>query len=180
MSLKSQEPVAGQQGPVLADCFRVGERRRMRTELGLALAIFGGIMVGNCMVPLKYLRRWRWENVWIVFSLVALVLVPWTFALFRVPNLLSVYTNIPLPQLHPAVVFRGWMGIAQVLFGLAVIRVGMALSFAITIGLSAALGSLVPILLRHPEFLTTGHGAILLLGMFLMIEGVAACSWARR
>ena len=53
----------------------------------------------------------------------------------------------------------GW-GVAQVLFGLAVIRAGMALSFAITVGLSAGLGSLVPILLRHPEALVTGRGLV--------------------
>ena len=64
--------------------------------------------------------------------------------------------------------------------GLAVIRAGMALSFAITIGLSAALGSLVPILLRHPQALVTGRGLVLLLGQVLMVTGVIVCCWAGR
>lgn len=152
----------------------------MQTELGILLAIFGGVMVGNCMLPLKYMRKWRWENVWIVFSLVALVLMPWAIAFLRVHNLLDVYASVGRRAfLLPFLFGAGW-GIAQVLFGLAVIRIGMALSFAITIGLSAALGSLVPILLKQPAFLTSSRGLVLLAGMVLMLIGVFICSWAGR
>jgi L-rhamnose-H+ transport protein len=152
----------------------------MGSELGILLAVGAGLMVGNCMLPLNYLRRWHWENAWIIFTLVALVLVPWTLAFLRVPNLLSVYSHVNsasfvIPFLYGA----GW-GVAQVLFGLAVIRAGMALSFAITIGLSAALGSLVPILLRHPQALVTERGLVLLLGQVLMVTGVIVCFWAGR
>jgi L-rhamnose-H+ transport protein len=150
----------------------------METELGVLLAIFGGVMVGNCMLPLKYLRRWKWENAWVVFSLVALILVPWAIAFTRVPNLISVYSSMKIGNFVMPFLFGSGWGIAQVLFGLAVVRIGMALSFAITLGLSAALGSLVPIVLRHPEFLTTPRGMVLLSGMVLMLIGVALCSWA--
>ena len=152
----------------------------METQLGVFLAAFGGIMVGNCMVPMKYMRRWRWENVWVVFSLVALVAVPWGIALARLPDLFSIYSSVGPSSFLLSFLFGSGWGIAQVLFGLAVIRIGMALSFAITIGLSAALGSLVPLLLKHPEFLTSDRGLIVLLGIVLMIAGVVACSWAGR
>jgi len=152
----------------------------MGSGLGIFLAVAAGLMVGNCMLPLNYLRKWRWENAWIIFTLVALVLVPWVLALFRVPNLLSVYGNVNSASfLIPFLFGTGW-GVAQVLFGLAVIRAGMALSFAITIGLSAALGSLVPILLRHPQALVSGRGLVLLLGQVLMVTGVVVCCWAGR
>src|SRR5580704_18506732 len=150
----------------------------MNTEVGVLLALAGGVMVGNCMVPLNYLRTWRWENAWIVFSVVALLVLPWSFAFLWVPDLLAVYgqvngSDFVMPFLYGA----GW-GVAQVLFGLAVVRIGMALSFAITIGLSAALGTLVPIMLRHPEVLATARGTVLLLGVILMVAGVIVCSWA--
>jgi L-rhamnose-H+ transport protein len=150
----------------------------MNTELGVLLALAGGVMVGNCMVPLNYLRTWRWENAWIVFSVVALLVLPWSFAFLWVPDLLAVYgqvngSDFVMPFLYGA----GW-GVAQVLFGLAVVRIGMALSFAITIGLSAALGTIVPILFKDPHVLATGRGSVLLLGLLLMVTGVAACSWA--
>jgi L-rhamnose-H+ transport protein len=152
----------------------------MGSGLGIFLAVAAGLMVGNCMLPLNYLRRWRWENAWIIFTLVALVLMPWALAFFRVPNLLSVYSHVDSASfMMPFLYGAGW-GVAQVLFGLAVIRAGMALSFAITIGLSAALGSLVPILLRHPQALVTGRGLVLLLGQVLMVTGVIVCCWAGR
>ena len=152
----------------------------MGSGLGIFLAVAAGLMVGNCMLPLNYLRKWRWENAWIIFTLVALVLVPWTLAFLRVPNLFSVYSNVSTASFMIPFLFGAGWGVAQVLFGLAVIRAGMALSFAITIGLSAALGSLIPILLRHPEALVTGRGLVLLLGQFLMVTGVVVCCWAGR
>lgn len=152
----------------------------MESELGIFLAVAAGLMVGNCMLPLNYLRKWRWENAWIIFTLVALVLVPWALAFFRVPNLLSVYSNVNSASFMIPLLFGAGWGVAQVLFGLAVIRAGMALSFAITIGLSAALGSLVPILLRHPQALVSGRGLVLLLGEVLMVTGVVVCCWAGR
>jgi L-rhamnose-H+ transport protein len=152
----------------------------MGSGLGIFLAVAAGLMVGNCMLPLNYLRRWRWENAWIIFTLVALVLMPWALAFLRVPNLLSVYSHVNSASfMIPFLYGSGW-GVAQVLFGLAVIRAGMALSFAITIGLSAGLGSLVPILLRHPQALVAGRGLVLLLGLFLMATGVIVCCWAGR
>ena len=152
----------------------------MGSELGIFLAVAAGLMVGNCMLPLNYLRKWRWENAWIIFTLVALVLVPWALAFFRVPNLLSVYSNVNSASFMIPFLFGAGWGVAQVLFGLAVIRAGMALSFAITIGLSAALGSLVPILLRHPQALGSGRVLVLLLGQVLMVTGVVVCCWAGR
>ena len=132
------------------------------------------------MVPLEYLRRWRWENAWIVFSLVALIVLPWTLAFLRVPNLLAVYSSVRISDFAVPFLFGAGWGVAQVLFGLAVLRVGMALSFATTIGLGAALGTLVPILLRHPAVLKSARGEILLLGVLLMVAGVIVCSWAGR
>ena len=152
----------------------------MNTELGVLLALVAGVMMGNCMVPLNYLRNWHWENAWIAFSLVALLILPWSLAFLRVPHLLPVYAHVDgrsfvMPFLYGA----GW-GVAQVLFGLAVVRIGMALSFATTIGLSAGLGTLVPILIKDPHVLATGHGLVLLLGLLLALLGVVVCSWAGR
>lgn len=150
----------------------------VETVIGIVIAMLGGFMAGNCMLPLEYLRRWRWENTWIVFSLVALIVVPWTLAFFRVPDLIGVYSGVNIGAFTMPFLYGAGWGVAQVLFGLAVLRIGMALSFATTIGLGAALGALVPILLRQPAVLKTLHGEVLLVGVFLMVAGVIVCSWA--
>ena len=81
----------------------------MNTELGVLLAMAGGVMVGNCMVPLNYLRTWRWENAWIVFSIVALLVLPWSLAFLRVPHLLAVYSQVNSSSfVMPFVYGAGW------------------------------------------------------------------------
>lgn len=72
------------------------------------------------------------------------------------------------------------MGVAQVFFGLAVDAIGIALTFSLVLGISAAVGALVPLLRLHPERLKTpaGHGA--LGGVALVIVGVLVCAVAGR
>jgi L-rhamnose-H+ transport protein len=40
--------------------------------LGIGLSLLGGVLVGNCMLPLKHIR----ECSWLIFSVVSLVLDP--------------------------------------------------------------------------------------------------------
>jgi L-rhamnose-H+ transport protein len=111
---------------------------------------------------------------------VALIFLPWILAFLKVPHLLAAYSSVNTGSfVTPFLYGAGW-GVAQVLFGLAVTRVGMALAFAVTIGLSAAFGTLVPVLSKNPRILATQHGDILLLGLLLMASGVLCCSWAGR
>ena len=47
---------------------------------GLALTLLAGLGSGNCFLPMKFVRRWQFENIWLVFSLVSLAVVPWALA----------------------------------------------------------------------------------------------------
>jgi L-rhamnose-H+ transport protein len=58
------------------------------------------------------------------------------------------------------------------------VRVGIALAFAIIISLTAAVGSLVPMLVLHPERLGTAQGAYVVAGLAIVIVGVALCARA--
>ena len=55
--------------------------------IGIVLVLLAGLMAGNCMLPIKFNRRWKWENTWFVFSLVSLVVLPWALALSLVTHL---------------------------------------------------------------------------------------------
>jgi L-rhamnose-H+ transport protein len=150
------------------------------TWIGLGLILIAGIAVGNCMLPLKYARRWKWENTWLIFSLVSLVLIPWLLAAATIPDLGSIYAQASARELAiPFLYGAGW-GIAQVLFGLSIVRLGMALGYAIIIGLGAMGGTLVPLIAQHPEVLASRKGLLVFLGIAIMIAGIAMCSWAGR
>jgi L-rhamnose-H+ transport protein len=147
---------------------------------GIILTLTGGVIVGNCMVPLKFARTWAWENMWLVFNVFSLILIPWALAYGTVPGVWGVYTTLGFgPMVVPFSFGFGW-GIAQVLFGLAVVRLGMSLGFAIVVGLGAMLGSLVPLLVQHREVLGTSKGGVILYGVAAMLAGIAVCAVAGR
>lgn len=130
------------------------------------------------MLPLKFAKRWPWENTWLLFSVLSLVVLPWSLALNAVPHLYAVYAGLPVTAfILPLVLGFGW-GIAQVLFGLSIVNLGMALGYAIIVGLGAALGTLVPILVMHREILVTRRGFLVMAGVAIMIAGIWVCASA--
>ncbi len=150
------------------------------TWIGLGLILIAGVAVGNCMLPMKYVRYWKWENTWLIFSLVSLVLIPWMLAAVTIPGLNSIYSGATLKELAVPFLYGAGWGVAQVLFGLTIVRLGMALGYAIIIGLGAMGGTLVPLVAQHPEVLASGRGILIVLAIAVMIGGIAVCSWAGR
>lgn len=150
------------------------------TVLGISLLCLAGIMNANFTVPMKFTTKWAWENTWMAFSIFALVLMPPLMAFFTIPNLGSVYREAGLAVvILVAVCGAGW-GIAQVLFGLAVESIGIALTFSIILGISAAVGSLLPLIQLHPEKILTAAGLGIIGGVILVAIGVTVCAVAGR
>lgn len=145
---------------------------------GLALTLLAGLLSGNCMLPMKFARRWQWENTWLVFSVMSLVILPWSLAILLSGNLAAVYSSLTARQLLiPFLLGAGW-GIAQVLFGLSVARLGMALGYAIIIGLGSLGGTLVPLFSKNREVLGTSRGTLILAGLAVMTVGIAVSAAA--
>ena len=139
---------------------------------GLALTLLAGLCSGNSMLPMKFARRWQWENTWLIFSLFSLVILPWALALLIAGNLRGVYCSLlPGQLLVPLILGAAW-GVAQVLFGLSVARLGQALAFAIIISLGSVGGTLVPLLFKHREVFDTANGALILSGLAVMLAGI--------
>lgn len=148
--------------------------------LGLVLTLGGGVLAGNSMLPMKFARRWAWENTWLVFTLVSLAALPWLLAFAMTPNVLDVYASLRPAQFAVPLSFGFGWGIAQVLFGLSVARLGLALGYAVIIGLGASLGTLVPLFLSHREMVATAKGTMVLCGVAVMIVGIAVSAIAGR
>lgn len=144
---------------------------------GFALLVVAGVMNASFTLPMKFTKKWAWENTWAVWSLCALIVMPLIAAIATVPRLGTVYGAEPGSVLLVALCGLGW-GIAQVLFGLAVDSIGIALAFAIVLGLSAAVGSLIPFFRLHAERILTPAGLGVLGGVALVIVGVAVCALA--
>ena len=130
------------------------------------------------MLPMKFAKRWPWENTWLVFTVVSLAILPWALALTLLHNVFAVYAALPAGAFFAPLVFGFGWGIAQVLFGLSIARLGMALGYAIIVGLGALLGTMVPLLVKHREVIATGRGALILSGVAIMVLGIAVSARA--
>lgn len=152
----------------------------MNLWVGITLAVTAAFINGNFTVPLKRAKKWSWENSWAVYSLVALLVSPWALAWFTLPRLGETYGKLSAAEILTPLVFGAGWGIAQVLLGISVARVGMALTFAIVIGFSASLGTLIPLLSLDPKVFLSVKGLSVLAGMAIMGGGIYLCAKAGR
>jgi L-rhamnose-H+ transport protein len=145
---------------------------------GIILILVAGFLQGTFMLPIKYARRWEWENTWLGFSLSAYLVFPWLVALLTVPHLKEVFASTSGVTLVRTFLWGlGW-GLGGLLFGLGVNYVGLALGFAIVIGLTAALGTLIPLLWVAGVDLASKQGTLIIAGVVAALVGIAVCSWA--
>ncbi len=115
----------------------------MLSWLGVVLA---GLLNGSFAVPLKTTRVWKFNHIWTLHSLLAMCVLPWIVVIAAVPRWSDLLASVPS---------RGWLtlvgwgvlfGIGSLLYGIAVDLLGIALGFAIQLGLSIVLGALLPLL----------------------------------
>jgi L-rhamnose-H+ transport protein len=135
-------------------------------------------MAGDCMLPLKFNRQWRWENTWLVFSVVSLVILPWTLALILVNHLFQAYFSLTATQFAVPILFGAGWGIAQALFGISIQRLGLALAYAIVVGLGTLLGTLVPLFAQQRAQVDRTLLIPILAGIVVMLVGITLSAWA--
>jgi L-rhamnose-H+ transport protein len=148
------------------------------TSAGLAVLVLAGVMNASFTLPMKYARRWAWENTWLAWTILALLVLPPMVTLATVPHLGEVYHLTGSGIVAEVAAFGAGWGVAQVFFGLAVDAIGIALTFSLVLGTSAAVGTLVPLLRLHPERLNTGAGHGVLAGVAMVLLGVFVCAVA--
>lgn len=150
------------------------------TFAGMVFLILAGMMNASFTLPMKFTRRWSWENTWLAWTVFALLILPPIVTVCTVPHLGHVYAATEGGILLDVLLFGAGWGVAQVLFGLAVDVIGIALTFSLVMGISAAMGTLVPLVRLHPERIHTAAGHEVLGGVGLVIAGVVLCAIAGR
>jgi L-rhamnose-H+ transport protein len=143
-----------------------------RFWLGMAIIFCGGILNGGFALPLKYSKRWKWENTWSVFSVIGILLLPWFMAVRFVPHLASVYQSVSPRVIIWGILFGLLWGISQVTFGLSLVAVGMAVAVSVVSGLVCASGALVPLLVMNPSAFFRPRGLFLLCSMPILLVGL--------
>jgi L-rhamnose-H+ transport protein len=152
----------------------------LNVPLAVGLALLAGILNGSFATPMKYAKFWKWENIWSVWAVVGMLLFPWFMVYVTVPHMVTFYQQVGAQQILLLVGFGVGFGLAQIFFGLGIAALGIALNFAIAIGLSTVLGSLVPLVALHSKMIPTPKGMIIILGVALMLLGIVFCAAAGR
>jgi L-rhamnose-H+ transport protein len=148
--------------------------------IGLGVVLLAGLFQGSFMLPSKWMGGWAWENYWLIFAAAAYLICPWLLALATIPDLLDVYRGVPPRAVALVLLFGiGW-GIGAVTFGLGVEAIGLALGFAVILGVAATSGTLIPLLVRPPSDFSTAQAAVTAASLAVMLLGVAVCSFAGR
>jgi L-rhamnose-H+ transport protein len=153
-------------------------RAQMDFSIGLGLVLLAGAMNGSFAVPMKYATRWSWENIWLAWAFLALVAMPLILTLSTVPNLGRIYSASPATALRAVIGFGAGWGIAQVLFGLGIDLVGVAVGFAIVVGLAGGVGTLVPLLVFQRARVMSSSGLAAIAGVIVLAGGVTLCAIA--
>jgi L-rhamnose-H+ transport protein len=147
---------------------------------GTFLVVLAGMLNGSFAAPMKRMRGWEWENSWLLFAVSGLVIFPWLIASATVPHLAAIYSGTSVPTLVKVILFGLAWGTGATLFGLGISRVGMALGFALILGITASFGSLLPIALLNPAQLAQKRGIALIAGTAVMTVGLILLSIAGR
>lgn len=132
------------------------------------------------VLPMKLNKKWQWEHSWFAFSILGVAVVPTIIAMLTVPGLWSTYSVVSAGTLAAMALFGAGWGVSLVFFGIALTRLGLAITFAICLGTSAAVGALIPLISQHSDQLMTKQGGLILFGVAAIIAGVGLCGLAGR
>ena len=144
----------------------------------LLLIIAAGLMTGSFVVPMKAMPHWEFENTWLLFCFMGMVVLPSLVAVLTVPHLGQVLLTSPTRSLILTTLCGLGYGCGSVLFGLGVRELGMGLTYSVVAGLSSSLGSIIPWLSARGQSMS--YNLLLWLGVLVMLGGVAICSVAGR
>jgi L-rhamnose-H+ transport protein len=145
---------------------------------GALLAVISGVMNGLFTLPMRFLGRWSWENVWSVFIAGACLLLPAVLVGITAPQSYGLLLEAPGRTVGVALATGFAWGFGAIMFGQSVSAIGIALANTFVLAISSALGALLPMLLLTPARIYERSGQMVLLGVAIEVCGIALCGRA--
>lgn len=154
--------------------------------LGVGLHAIGALSAASCYTPQRKTVLWAWEIYWISQATVAWLILPILVALLTVPDYFGL-----LADCSPVVMMKSFglgfvYGTGGLAFGLAILHIGFSLTYSLAIGLSAILGTLVPLFwtpndgidYKFSVLFESVPGVLVLAGVVLAVLGIYLCGHA--
>lgn len=135
-----------------------------------------------CYTPQKKVTGWAWQTYWLAQAFVCWLVLPIGIAFITIPQLLTVLSNAPGAAMQKSFLLGMAYGIGGTAFGIAIRYVGFSLTYAISVGISCVLGTLLPPLFHGTlGEITRSNGAVYLFtGVLMGATGIAICGIAGR
>ena len=142
--------------------------------LGVLLHAIGGLAAASFYIPYKRVRGWAWEAYWLAGGFFSWIVAPLAFAALLAPGAFGAIAAAPSKAVLWTYLFGVLWGIGGLTFGLSMRYLGIALGYAVALGLCAAFGTLVPPLFggQLPEILASRGGQVVLVGVAVCLGGI--------
>jgi len=148
--------------------------------IGILLIAIGSLAASSFYVPFKKVKVWAWESYWISQGLAAWIICPWVFALLTVPSgtLTDIIHDAPTSAKWLSIMFGALWGVGGLTFGLSIRYMGIALGQSLVLGLTAALGTLIPSIVAGENLFASRAGILTMIGVAVALAGITIVGYA--
>jgi len=156
--------------------------------LGLLFHFVGSFSSASFYLPYRSVQRWSWESFWLLGGLFSWLIAPWLAIALTIPHFDFILLAASGSTLGWTYLFGLLWGIGGLTFGLTMRYIGLSLGMSIIMGLTSALGALMPPLfndlsgspdgLRLSHMLASSGGQLVLLGVAGSLIGIVLCGRA--
>jgi len=149
---------------------------------GVLYHTVGATGAALCYTPQKKVSGWAWQTYWLAQAFICWLVLPLVVAFLTIPQLSAVLSQAPASAMQRSFLLGMAYGIGGTAFGIAIRYVGFSLTYAIAVGISCVLGTLLPPLFHGTlGEVWKSNGAIYLFsGVFMGAAGIALCGIAGR
>ena len=150
----------------------------MTTMLGFLAVAASGLLVGGGAWPYKLMRTYRIEHWMLLGSLIGAVAIPWAVILLGCPNAFQCLGNVPASDLLKSNLFSIAWGISVVLSCTCYVRIGIALTISLLVGLGIPVGTITTLIFKgsglfgNAPALNSKAGLAIVASVLLMLLGV--------
>lgn len=149
---------------------------------GIIYHTIGASSASLCYTPQKKVKGWSWQTYWLAQAAVCWLILPVLVVLFTIPQLMTVLKEAPSAAMYKSFALGMAYGIGGTAFGMAIRYVGFSITYAIAVGISCVLGTLLPPLLdgKLAAAFNGNGGGFLLTGVLMGAVGIGVSGVAGR
>ncbi len=146
----------------------------MDSATGIFLFAVAGLFSASFYTPLKFVK-WRWELMWIFYSISALIIAPMLIATIAIPSCWQAFQEVEGSVLIWTFIFGAMWGVGGLTFGLSMRYLGIGLGTAVALGVCSLAGALVDPIKNGTllDMASTKGGFTVLIGLFICTLGIA-------